>query len=312
VSEVTRFWHSLLRTAAGFDPRGTALAAGRLLLATATLTIVMYTPDATLFTDATSRSTGIQCSGVRSASLWCLSGELTGAHLLARVVTVAVLILVVTGYRPRWTCLPHWYVTFSLTSSMAAINGGDSAAVIATMLAVPLCLGDQRRWQWARPTRPLSAGWRGRSYATQLVVRLQVCIIYVVAAGSKLLDPAWRDGAALYFALQDPTYGLPASALGAVTPLLTSRWLIGLVTWTVIATQVVIAVAMLGRRQERLLAVVLVTGLHLGIIVLMGLTSFGLVMIAFALIAFGGRSCDTSPESCEEIDVAADPARQSI
>jgi antimicrobial peptide system SdpB family protein len=312
VSAVTGFWRSLLRTATGFDPRGTALAFGRLLLATATLTIVVCTPDAVLFTDATSRSAGIQCGGVRSASLWCVSSELTASYVVARVVTVAVLILVVTGYRPRWTCVPHWYVTFSLTSSMAGINGGDNAAVIATMLTVPLCLGDERRWQWTRPTRPLSASWRGRAYAAQLVVRLQVFVIYIVAAGSKLLDPAWQNGTALYFALQDPTYGLPASALSAAALLLTSRWLVGLVTWTVIAIQVAIAVAVLGRRRERVLAVVLVTGLHLGIVVLMGLTSFGLDMIAFALVALGGPTRDTFPENREETDVAGDSARQSV
>jgi antimicrobial peptide system SdpB family protein len=312
VPEVTEFWRSLLRTATWFEPRGRALALGRLLLATATLTIVVFTPDAVLFTDATSRSAGIQWGGVRSASLWCLSGELTGSYAVARFATIAVLLLIATGYRPRWTCVPHWYVTFSLASSMAAINGGDNAAVIATMLAVPLCLGDERRWQWARPTRPLSAAWRGRSYATQLVVRLQVFFIYIVAASTKLLDPAWRDGSALYFALQDPTYGLPASALDAVAPVLTSRWLIALATWAVIAVQVVIAMAVLGRRRERLLAVVLVTGLHLGIIVLMGLTSFGLVMIAFALVALGGPARDKSLENGQETDVAADSERQPV
>jgi antimicrobial peptide system SdpB family protein len=307
VSTLTRFWHSLLRVATEFDPRGLPLAFGRLLLALATLSSVIFTPDATLFSDATAVSGGIQCAGPRSLSLWCLNGHLTASYGFARLLTVAVLILVATGFRPRWTCIPHWYVTFSLTASMAGINGGDSAAVIATMLLVPLCLGDERVWQWSRPLAPLPARWRGRSFAAQMVVRLQLSIIYLSGAGSKLLDPAWRDGSAMYFALHDPYFGLPASAFGAVASLLDSRWLVGFVTWAVIAAQLVIAVTVLGRRRERVLAVALVAGLHLGIIVLMGLTSFGIIMIGLTLVALGGPTHHTQKEANVDNDAARQP-----
>lgn len=304
---MTEFWRSLLRNATEFDPQSRPLAFGRFLLALATLSSVVFTSDAELFSDATAASGGIRCDGLRSLSLWCLNSDLTGTYTLARILTLTVLILVATGYRPKWTCIPHWYVTFSLAASMSATNGGDSAAVIATMLLVPLCLGDGRRWQWSRPSRPLPARWRGRSYAAQLVIRLQLVVIYLSAAGSKLLDPAWRDGSAMYFALHDPYSGLPASVLDSVAPLLDSRWLVGLVTWAVIATQVVIAVTVLGRRRERMLAVVLVAGLHLGIIVLMGLTSFGIIMIGFALLALGGRSHHTRKEAGVDHDAARQP-----
>ena len=303
MSAVTGCWRSLLDNATVFDPRGTPLAFGRLLLALATSSSILFTPDDALFSDATAVSDGIRCAGVRSLSLWCLNGHLTGSYVFARIVSIAVLIVVASGYRPRWTCIPHWYVTFSLTASMAAINGGDAAAVIGTMLVALLCLGDDRTWQWRRPSTPLPARWRGRAFAAQLVIRLQLLVIYLSAAVSKLLDPAWQDGSAMYFALHDPYFGLPTTALGPATPLLTSRWLIGLVTWSVIAVQLMIAVTVLGRRRERRLAVVLVAGLHLGIIVLMGLTSFGLVLIGFALVALGGPPRDTS----EAIEAARQP-----
>ena len=164
MSALTRLWTMLLRNATDFDPRGRPLAAGRLLLALATLTSVVFTSDAELFSDATAVSGGMRCEGLRSLSLWCLNGDVADSYLAARVITIAVLVLVVIGYRPRWTCIPHWYVTFSLTASMSAINGGDSVAVIATMLMVLLCLGDGRVWQWSRPSEPLPARWRGRSW----------------------------------------------------------------------------------------------------------------------------------------------------
>lgn len=306
MSTLTRLWPTLLRNASEFEPRGRPLAVGRLLLALATLTSVVFTSDAELFSNATAVSGGMRCDGLRSLSLWCLNANVADSYLAARLVTIAVLVLVGIGYRPRWTCIPHWYVTFSLAASMSAINGGDSAAVIATMLIVLLCLGDGRVWQWSRATEPLPAPWRGRSYAAQLVIRLQLVVIYLSAAGSKLFDPAWRDGSAMYFALHDPYSGLPASALGPMTPLLDSRWLIALVTWSVIAVQLVIAVTVLGRRRERRVMVVLVAGLHLGIIVLMGLTSFGITMIGFALAAYGGRSQHIREEA------GVDSARQAV
>src|SRR5438270_13906754 len=99
----------------------------------------------------------------------------------------------------------------------------------------------------------------------------------------------------MYFAMHDPYVGLPASALGPTASLLDLRWLVSLATWAVIAAQLVIAVTVLGRRRERMLAVVLVTGLHLGIIGLMGLTSFGITMIGFWLVTFG-RPAHATPK----------------
>jgi antimicrobial peptide system SdpB family protein len=290
----------LSRAAAAFEPRCRWVAMGRSLVALATLTEILFTPDSALFSDATGLTTGMQCDSVRSLSLWCLDRGLTDHLLISRIVAVGALAMVVSGYRPRWTCVPHWYVTYSLTASMTVPTGGDSAAALLTLLLVPLCLGDERLWQWRTPMRPLRASWRGRAFAAQLVIRFQLCIIYVTAAASKLGDPAWRNGSAFYFVANDPYQGIPTVASRLILPTLDTPWLIRSITWSVIAVQLFIALTIIGRRRMRAIAVVLVTALHVSIIVAMSLPSFGLIMIAFSLIAFGGGFASIAVEQRED------------
>jgi antimicrobial peptide system SdpB family protein len=116
--------------------------------------------------------------------------------------------LVATGFAPRWLCIPHWYVSFSIASTMPLINGGEQVAEILTALLIPMCLGDTRWWHWAKPTA-ISPVWRGSAYAAHVVLRIQVVIIYAEAALSKLAHPAWRHGTAVPILLNDPANGLP-------------------------------------------------------------------------------------------------------
>ncbi|MFC0432218.1 sporulation-delaying protein SdpB family protein [Kutzneria buriramensis] len=286
--------------ATAFEPRCRWLAIGRSLLAFATLTEILFTPDSALFADATGLTSGMRCDTVRSLSLWCLDSGLTGHVLISRIVAVGTLAIVGAGYRPRWTCVPHWYVTYSLAASMTVANGGDSAAVVLTLLLVPLCLGDDRVWQWRAPARPLGARWRGSAFAAQLVIRFQLCIIYVTAAVTKLADPAWRGGSAFYFVANDPYVGIPTAASQLILPTLDTPWLIRSITWSVIAVQLFIALTIIGRRRLRSIAVFLVAALHVSIIVVMSLPSFGLIMIAFSMIAYGGEFADIAAEKRED------------
>jgi len=114
VSAVTR--------ALAFDPRTTPLAVGRSLIAVAGLTVVLFTSDADLFPGSPARPPRPRCNGLRTVSLWCVDTS-PPALLVARILSIGVLLVVAAGYRPRWTCVPHWYVAFSLNSAMYIPNG---------------------------------------------------------------------------------------------------------------------------------------------------------------------------------------------
>lgn len=274
----TRLGHA----ASTFDPRGASLAVGRTLVAVAQLSVVTFTSDAGFFPSGVPR-----CAGLGSLSPWCVAGSSAWGSAAARLVTVLVLALVAVGYRPRLTCIPHWYVTFGLNSAMYFGNGGDQAAVVITLLLIPTCLGDRRRWQWSTPGPPLSADWCGAAYAAHLVLRLQVVLIYGHAVVAKLAEPAWRGGTALHYALQDPTFGAPPAVLSGLEP----AWLGGAailgLTWLTLLTEAALALSPLGNRRVRLAALATGVLLHGFIAAAMGLGSFALIMIGMLTLATG-------------------------
>lgn len=271
-----------------FEPRGTPLAVARSLLALASLSVVLTTPDRGLFAASAAQPTGMRCAGVRAAGLWCLAAQ---AHSLytARLVTVVVLVAVAIGLSPRWTCVPHWYVTFSLGTATTVANGGESAGRIATALLIPLCLGDGRRWQWSAPG-PLTPTWRGAGYAAHLVLRLQVAVIYLCAAGGKLAVPAWRDGSYLAQVFTDPYYGLPQPVRAVLGPVLLAAPVVAVLTWGTIVGELAIAASMAAAPGTRRRALAVAILLHGGITVMVGLVSFGLVMIALVTLTLESRT----------------------
>ncbi len=269
--------------------RGPALAFGRTLLALAELSVLVLTPNSALFTYETALPSGMSCEGLRSASLWCVAGTSANGMLLARMISITVLVLVLAGYRSRWTCIPHFYVAFSLSSSMTLANGGDHFAQVGTLLLIPICIQDKRKWHWARPTLALSPFGSGSASAVLMITRVQVLVIYVGAACAKLADPAWRNGTALQIVAHDPNFGFPAVLRDHLSSVLGSYWPMALVAWTVIGMEIGIGVAMNLTWRWRRRAMAAGTVLHLSIAILLGLPSFGLTMIGLLVIAYGSR-----------------------
>ncbi|MCS7480358.1 sporulation-delaying protein SdpB family protein [Umezawaea endophytica] len=291
-----------------FEPRGAPLAVGRSLLAAATLLTILFSSDSDLFIRTAELPDGLRCAGVRAASLWCLVGPTGSGLLTSRVVVVVVLVLVLLGVSPRWTCVPHWYVSFSLAAAMDMANGGDTIAQVATMLLVPVCLGDDRPSHWHPVRRPLAPSWRGSAFAAHLGLRVQVCLIYLGAVTAKLMDPLWQHGSAMSVVVNHPQYGFPTSARDLLAPMSTSYWFVAALSWSVIGVQVVMALAILGPRQVRVVALVLGIALHLGIMFFMSLMSFGMVMIAVLVI---GSASTTPQRRADRQGVAIEEGRRS-
>lgn len=267
------------------EPRGTALSVGRSLLALVTLGTILFTADSALFIHTSEHPLGMRCGGVRAVSLWCVAGGSDTGLVLSRVIAVTVLVVALTGFRPKWTCIPHWYVTFSLVSAMPIPNGGDNVAQIATLLLIPMCLGDPRRWQWEAVTTQLSPSWRGRALAAHVVLRVQLVIVYATAVWFKLNDPLWQQGSAMQVISGMPQFGFAPAVRDLLGPVLSSYWLVALLSWSVVVGQIVIVLALSAPRRFRLIALAVGIALHGGIIVLMNLMSFGLTMIAVLVVA---------------------------
>ena len=271
-----------------FDPRGTLLAVGRSLLAAAQLSVLLFTPDAGLFLPTAQAPEGVRCGGVRGLFPWCLVPDPAGGHDVARIAAVAVLATVAAGWRPRWTCIPHWYITAGLAAGMTLPNGGERIAMIITLLLIPICLGDGRRWQWRPPAEPLPPTWRGSAWASVMVLRIQVMIVYAHGVLSKVSLPEWRNGDALYYALHDAYYGPMPPLRTALAVFSTDSAALTLLCWGVIAAEAAICLCMLTRHGPRRVGLPLAIALHGGIAVVLGLVSFGLVMIGTLAVSAAG------------------------
>jgi antimicrobial peptide system SdpB family protein len=203
-------------------------------------------------------------------------------------LSTSIFLLVAIGFAPRWTSVPHWYISFSFANDCAAIQGGDRIAEIVTLLLIPLCVCDSRVWTWsARPE--LKVEWfRGSSYAAQMVLRFQVFLVYANSVVGKLRFKPWRDGSALRNLAENPAFGAPMPLRSGAVQILCCSYVSDFLTWSVLFCESCIAVLVLCDPPCRRGAVLLGTVLHLSILLLMGLFSFSLIMIATLMIIAAG------------------------
>jgi antimicrobial peptide system SdpB family protein len=256
----------------------------RTLLALGTLGTLTFTSTSALFTPMLGRTTTPNCDGAATISLYCMlpSDQLE----LGRLLSIAVLLVVASGWRPRFTALPHWWVAFSVQASISIPDGGDQITAVLALLLLPVALTDRRRWHWAQAPpgsdRPYAALV---ALAAMFLIRLQVAGVYLHASIAKLGVTEWANGTALYYWLNDPTFGTPLWLRDFLRPVLSAGPVVAALTWGTIALEFALAVGLfLPKRRWKPLLVGGLT-LHAGIAVLMGLSSFALAMFA-ALILF--------------------------
>jgi antimicrobial peptide system SdpB family protein len=301
-------------TADLFDPRTYVFATARSLLALAELSVLLATPSRILFGTAPYATADGLCSGIGAPSLWCAPFVTAHSDLLAEVLASAILLAVIAGIWPRWLCLLHWYVAYSMATRMIVANGGDDVAQIFALLMMPICIGDRRICHWQRPDLPMTPGWRGSACAAHFVLRCQVTIIYLDAALSKLRFHSWLDGTAIPKILNGPVFGLPPAVRPDLEHLLALPWLSATVMWSVVLIEISIGVAMLFSPRVRRFALFLAVGLHGAIIIAMGLFSFGLIMIALVMAASETGRLQTGPAAGTETlpAMSARPVRVNI
>lgn len=288
----------------------------RTLLALGTLSTLAFNDASVLFRLPAGGSLATTCTGLAGWSLFCL----LSAHLeAARWIAAAALLVIASGWRPRLTCLPHWWIAFSLTTSSAVIDGGDHVTTTLALLLLPVALTDARRTHWDPP-----AG-RPRVYARLVAltglaaIRVQVAIIYLDAFLSKLAVPEWTDGTAVYYWFTHPEVGMVGWLQALAWPVLTHPLGVLALTWGALGLELFLSAGLVMDRRWRgpLLAAALL--FHAGIAVVHALPSFALAMWAalilylrpsgrtFALAAYGLRTPRRGP--ADSLDgVRASPA----
>ena len=101
---------------------------------------------------------------------------------------------------------------------------------------------------------------------------------------AKLGVPEWVDGTAVYYWMNDPSFGPSGWLRPFVMSLMTSRLVVA-VTWGTIVLEFALALGLVVSPRARPYLLVFGISLHAAIGVVIGLTSFALAMIA-ALILY--------------------------
>ncbi len=212
---------------------------------------------------------------------------------------VIVLILFTVGCRTRlMTILQFLFIVSVHERNVYVLNGADTVFRVLSFWSMFLPLGqyysiDALRERWKRygrshylPDLRADPGPR-RAYAFPLrMIQLQFALIYLFTAWLKLPGAAWREGNAIYYALQLQSLTLPTGDfLLANAPM----WLLRLMSYQSIITEwVFFFFVFLPFGQPLLRAIALILGamLHIGIAATMSIENFSTVMIGAYLLYF--------------------------
>ncbi|MBN9160487.1 MAG: hypothetical protein BGO98_04015 [Myxococcales bacterium 68-20] len=287
-----------------FDPFTNVYGVARSLIALSTLLTLVFTRTDVLFRPASGVEDVPVCMGVRAAGTFCLGAP----HLdLVRWLSVLVLAVVISGWRPRYTGVLHAWVAFGFQANAITIEGGDQVGSIIALLLVPVTLLDDRKWHWLpRTSRALDERERTFRLVARVcffLVRLQVAGIYFHAAVAKFAVPEWTDGTVLYYWLSHGSFGAPEWMMPVLRPLLLNGFIVATATWGVLVVEYALSAGLLVHRKYWRVLLVLGIGLHAGIALLHGLVSFAITM--FGALVLYLRPLDQSFELARVTATAA-------
>jgi len=292
---LSRVGRHIRRWASRGNPYTNVYGLARTILAVSTAATLALSHTETLFRPTVVSSSVPVCEGIAGdLSLFC---QLPPSYLSSiRWIAVALLVVVASGWRPRLTCIFHWWISFSLMSSSVLMDGGDQVAAILTLLMLPVCLTDQRVWHWQPPIKNEASQEAGRlpngelrrrlvALSSFALIRLQVAAIYFHAAIGKMQVTEWADGTAVYYWLSDPVFGLPSHFAPIVRPLLVNGTTLTAITWGTIILEMLLAAGLVMDRRGWKPLLIAGLAFHAGIGLFQGLVSFAIIMMA-ALILY--------------------------
>jgi antimicrobial peptide system SdpB family protein len=207
---------------------------------------------------------------------------------IIRYICIILLLIVVSGWRPRLTGVIHWYISYSFASSSITIDGGDSVASVFTLLIIPLTLTDSRRWHWSNMqiNNELDQAYIIKkiiALVTLITIRIQVAILYFHATIAKLGGEDWINGTAVWYYLQDSMLGLNPVLFKLSESFITSP-LVVIPTWGTLILQTSLVAALFSNKSHRKYFLILALCMHEVFAIFLGLISFSLTMIGVLIL----------------------------
>jgi antimicrobial peptide system SdpB family protein len=200
---------------------------------------------------------------------------------IIRWVCIAILFLVVSGWRPQITGILHWWISYSFHQSAVTIDGGENVAAVITLLLIPVTLCDPRKNHWSKShfeNNIVLINRRIISKISFILIRIQVAIIYFHSTVAKLSVSEWIDGTAVWYYMQSSMIGLNPIIIDAFDFVLTSK-LIVIPTWGTLVLQTVLLLALFAPKKYWSYILFLAIFMHEIFAIFLGLFSFSLIML---------------------------------
>lgn len=262
-------------------------AALRAILAIATLLTLLFNSPDTLFPELVSNHDPFYTKlfiGSFNLSYWIV------LHRLGFIIfSSLILLFVIVGVYPRFTGALHFLVSFVFMKTCIVIDGGDQLCSNLTLLLLPITLLDNNKNHWM-PSEDSFNGTISRTLFLEFefLIMLQICVVYLHSSLGKFAVLEWMDGTAIWYWFTHEVFGTNYFLLDIVKLLLRNKYIIYSISWGVIVLELLIAMMLFVPKQNFIPKLVFPFGiaLHIGIIFIHGLFSFGIVMIGCLIFYF--------------------------
>lgn len=277
----------IIKWATDNNPWTNVYGLSRTIMAFSTALTLALNNAETIFKPAVGIDEYPVCSNIGAISIFCLTSNDYFWLNIMRWISILILLIVASGWRPRVTALFHWWISFSLQVSGLTLDGGEQVAAVFTLLLLPIALTDPRKSHWEKIKEPEKI--KDKIYAKIMalvafsIIRIQVALLYFSSTTAKLTDPEWIDGTAVYYYLQDPMLGLNPWLEKIFNPILSS-WLIIFPTWGTLLVQILLIVALFAPRKRRKYILIIAICMHEVFALFLGLISFSLIMFSILLL----------------------------
>lgn len=228
-----------------------------------------------------------QCENI-DISIFCLVPSDYFYLNIIKWVSVILLLIVASGWRPRITGIILAWIAYSFHNSAITVDGGEQVAMVISLLLVPLSLTDPRKWHWS--SLPNDYYKNGNMFSILIAkvnvifLRIQASIIYFHAFVGKLKGE-WLNGTAVYYFLNDSMLGALPILSKPLNAILTSN-LVVFVTWGTLVIEALLFIGIVLPKKYWKHLLFLGILLHSGIAIVIGLYSFSLTMIALLILYF--------------------------
>ncbi|MBI8990253.1 sporulation-delaying protein SdpB family protein [Corynebacterium meridianum] len=281
------------------------ISIGRAIIAVTQLIFVLFTSQEARFAAIGPQPFGPHCQSWSQAGLYCVVGK---EHLsLADVVIAFGLILVISGFYPRWTGILHLYITYTISTAITLPDSGESVALIFVGVLTVVSLSDKRRncYLTNLDIDSIPPHLQGISRGAIIFGRIQLCFLYAGAVFAKLGIADWENGTALHDIVNNASAGDWFQVL-ETSGTFEKGWVLAVATWMPTVLELLIAINVIGTANMRRSAFTLVVTLQGGIILSMGLVSFSLIMIGCCLAII------TPPPRYSHISVLSTPTEPAV